>query len=396
MGDFEALLDGFNSGNLVLPTADRRNIVDLANAIAYLIDVPDVPSSPNSAILADLIGPTEHLVLVAADGLGMNMIQQVESGFIARHVVDTLSTVFPSSTPVVFTSLATGLWPNQHAVMGWFTHYSEIDCVATTIRFVRRSDQKPLDELGLSTTEVFGETPLIQDSPRDSLSFLSPEEIAGSPFSNHTYGEEAQIGFKRFSEAANMVIHRLQSASGPTYTFLYTAVVDTLAHRYGVGHERVLEAIRALDRDVERLAVALPRDARLVMTADHGHLDSGTKYEIWPSDPLVTLLNREPWGDDRVSQFDVASGRGAEFENEFTRRFGEDFYIVSITDAERLHLFGPGEISPIARNRIGSYMAISKGSATLRYRYEGSHNHSQLAGHSGLTPDEMFVPMIVS
>ncbi len=398
MGDADALQAAFDSGDLVRPSADKPNIVDLGNALAYLADVPDAPSSPNSAALADLIGPARHLVLVAADGLGMNMVEQVDGGFISSHVVETLCTVFPSSTPVVFTSLATGLWPNRHAVTGWHTYYRETDCVGTTILFMRRSDKKPLGELGLSPTDAFPVPPLIQDSPRDSLSLLSPTEIANSVFSNYAYGEGAQQGFGELSQAADMIAQRIRGASGPTYTFVYTPVIDTLVHEHGVGHAKVLEATRALDRDVERLAAALPQDARLVLIADHGALDHGEEYEIWPADPLTSLLNKEPWGNGRAVQFffDVASGKGREFEKVFARRFGDDFYLIDIADAEWLNLYGPGELSPLTRDRVGSHLAVSKGAATFRYWYEGSSGHPQLAGHSGLTPDEMLVPLMVS
>ena len=396
MTDTQTLQAALDSGELVHPSAGGRNIVDLANALADLTDLPDAPSSPNSAALADLIGPSRHLVLAAADGLGMNMVRRINGGFISNHVVDTLRTVFPSSTPVVFTSLATGLWPSRHAVTGWFTYYRETDCVGTTIRFIRRSDKKPLSELGLSPSDAFPAPPLVQDWTRDSLSVLSPKEIANSVFSTYTSSGGAQRGYDSFSQAVDMIVQRVTGARAPTFTFVYTPVIDTLAHEHGVGHAKVLEAARALDGDVERLAAALPRDARLVLTADHGLLDHGMVYEIGPSDPLVAFLNNEPWGDARAVQFDVKSGRGPEFEEEFSRRFGDDFYLISVADSERLHLYGPGELSPLAKSRIGSHLGVSKGAATFRYRYEGFEDHPELASHSGLTPDEMLVPLMVS
>ena len=396
MSDIHALQAAFESGELVHPSSGRRSIVDLANTLAYITDVPDAPSSPNSEALADLIGPCTHLVLVAADGLGTNMVQRVDGGFISSNVVDTLSTVFPSSTPVVFTSLATGLWPNRHGVTGWHTHYREIDCVGTTIRFVRRSDKKPLGELGLSPTDAFPVPSLLQGSTRDSLSIRFPKDIVDSAFSVYTSGGKSRAGCKGFSQAVDMVVQRLANARGPTYTFVYTPVIDGLAHEHGVGHEKVLEATRALDSNVERLAAALPGDARLVLTADHGLLDSEKAYTISPSDPLVGLLDREPSGDSRAVQFNVIRGRAPEFEEVFSRRFGDCFYLISVNDAERLRLYGPGALSPLERGRMGSHLAISKGAATLRYLYESSKDDPQLASHSGLTADEMLVPLMVS
>ena len=116
MSDVDALLSAFDAGELLMPSVDVPNIVDLGNAISRLAGVEGTQPTPNSHAIEDLIGPSKHLVLVAADGLGMNTVESMDRGaFIPRHVVQTLQTVFPSSTPVVFASLATGVWPSTHA-----------------------------------------------------------------------------------------------------------------------------------------------------------------------------------------------------------------------------------------------------------------------------------------
>ena len=401
MSDADELLAAFDSGELLRPSPDVPNMVDLSNAIAGVSGLEERDTTLGSRAIAALIGRPKHLVLVAADGLGMNTVRAMaEDAFLPSRVATELRTVFPSSTPVVFTSLATGQWPGAHSVIGWYMYLSELDCVATIIRFERRTDDKSLAELGLEREQAYPVPSQMARFARGTLSLL-PEVISGTAYSTYTAGGTAQRGYKTLHAAVDAVLsHASDSGEEPTFTYLYTPAIDFISHEAGVGHKSVQAAAEELDREVERLAGSLPKDSRVVLTADHGLLDidKAHDYKIEPSDDLPTYLRREPWGDGRALQFDVAEDKKALFEQIFRSLFGEAFYLISTDDAERLALFGPGAISPLTRNRLGNYMAVAKGPGSIYYRYpkgEESKFH-MVSAHSGLTPDEMLVPLVVA
>ncbi len=79
-------------------------------------------------LLRDLIGEPRHLVLLLVDGLGLRMLEQRPADSVLRRLLAMeLRTVFPSTTASAITSLATGEWPAQHAVVGWWTHLPVLD-----------------------------------------------------------------------------------------------------------------------------------------------------------------------------------------------------------------------------------------------------------------------------
>ena len=85
------------------------------------------------------------------DGLGMNVVDAEHgAAFLGGHTAAELMTVYPSTTPTVLTSYATGLWPSQHGVPNWHLYLEEIDAVATIIHFIRRSDNRDLASLGMT------------------------------------------------------------------------------------------------------------------------------------------------------------------------------------------------------------------------------------------------------
>ena len=77
MSDVDSLLDAFATGELLRPTSGVPNIIDLSRALAILAGGEGIQSTPSSSALADLIGPSDHLVFILADGLGIHLIEEL-------------------------------------------------------------------------------------------------------------------------------------------------------------------------------------------------------------------------------------------------------------------------------------------------------------------------------
>ncbi len=400
MSDVDDLLAAFDSGRLVRPSADAPNIVDLANVVIRLSGSDRPEPTPNSARIADLIGTPDHLVLVIADGLGLSAVRTVgRDTWIRDHLAGELRTVYPSSTPVVFTTLATGTWPAAHGVPGWDIYLSEVDCVATIIKFERRSDRRQLTELGMSEEQAFPVGSLVGGPSYEALS-IKPQSIVDGVYSRYWAGSAAQQGYKSVSGAVDTTIRRVRQAKGPTLTALYIPDVDTAIHELGSYHPQVKTVIQGLDREMRKLSEGLPKTATLVITADHGLSDAADSdtHQIEPHDTLVGYLRREPWGNKRIVNFDVHEDNIDRFEQHFKSRFGEWFYLLVVDEAEGLELFGPGPMAPITRRRLGTHLAISRNTPVIKYKYPTTKPDPRvsISHHSGLTSDEMLVPLVIA
>jgi len=112
---------------------------------------------------------------------------------------------------------------------------------------------------------------------------------------------------------------------------------------------------------------------------------------------LAEALVRPPSGDARVLFFHLRDGDRDAFENVFRKRFGERFLLVSVEDALGLGLFGPPPASPELSARLGDLMAVADGVNVIEYVWAGgtSRTLSSIAHHSGLTPAELRVPLVL-
>ena len=399
MSDRERLIAAFDSGELLRPSPEVPNIVDLANALPVVAD-SHASSSPVIDSIADAIGPVDHVVFVMVDGLGLNVIDEEHgAAFLGAHVAAELMTVYPSTTPTVLTSYATGMWPSQHGVPNWHLYLEEIDAIATIIHFTRRGDDKDLASLGVTPEQAYPEPSIVPGLAWPSAGIV-PEEIGATPYSSYCRGHTPHHGYKGLEDAAGAVLKRVGEAEGSTFTQVYIPHVDAASHEYGIDHDTAKQAVSGVDTWFAQLASLLPANVAIVASADHGLLNTPDEevHEIEPDDELVKHLAHEPWGTGRAMMFQVRGDRTTEFEAGFRERLGHDFYLLETGDALELGLMGPGPVSQITRRRIGSHISISRGSPVIDYKYprDEQDGHKSVASHGGLTPDEMRVPLIVA
>ena len=400
VGGADRLRRAFATGELLRPTDDVPNLVDLGRAVASASGAPVALRTRGAELLRDLIGEPSHLVLLLVDGLGLGLLERRSPTSTLRRLLATeLRSVFPSSTASALTSLATGEWPARHAVVGWWTHMPTIDAAAVLLHYQRRSDRRPLDELGITPAQAFPTAPLIAQADRDTLSLL-PREFVDSPYSRYASGGGPRRGYLTLRDAVDAVIERTRSAREPTFSYVYTPRIDSIAHEAGTGHPELDSAVAELEEVVEHLAVGLGAGSRLLVTADHGHLDApvGRRHPLRPGSILDALQRVPPSGDPRAVYFHLRPDGAAKFHENFEGRFGNEFALLSVEELEEMELLGPGPLGDEARRRVGDAVAISLGASILGMPgVTGGRAWLAFSSHhSGLTPAEMRVPLLIA
>ncbi len=399
MNDSERLLAAFSVETLIQPNAERLNIVDLARALAKAAGVDGIGDAPGSTDLIGRIGQPDHLVFILADGLGLNLVNRLpDDSFLKRNLSGELRTVFPSSSSVALTSLATCEWPSRHGVTGQWTHIPELAATAGLLQFKLRQNGHSLLSTGVTPEAAFPMPALIATFDRDVLA-LYPEKLVGSVSTAYFCGGVPHHGYHGLRQGVDAIVHHVEQATGPTYTYLYASRIDLEAHHYGVAHHAVDAAVRELDHELRRLERKLAGRARVVLTADHGLLDAATSQRFFfrPSSDIFAHLKAPPSGDSRVMYLHTKHGAEEEVRHRLRARLDERFFILTREEAAQLELFGPGPLSETTSARIGDLIVLSAGADTIEYIPSDKLNRVPAVNshHSGLTPAEMLVPLIL-
>jgi hypothetical protein len=388
------LLAWFDTGALIRPDATAPNTVALARAIASRCGVPDVELSPPTRRIAEAIGPAEHVVFVMADGLGMNLIERLPDDALFRtNLVMEMQAVFPSSTAPAVTSLATGCWPAEHAVPGWFTYLPDDALIATILPFIERFSSRPLAEMGVNVERALPTPSWLPRFAHQPRCFM-PAYITGSVYSNYFSDGEPQVAYDRLSDAVAAIAARIDGAATPTYSYLYVPHIDSAEHDHGPYSEVVDKTLHMVQHNIERLAEQTSRRARIIVSADHGltHVERIAQHEIKDGDPLLDLLRLPPSSEPRVPLFYAREGATEEFAAAFRARFGATHALLTIDEVDELRLLGPEALAHETRRRMGDFMALSATADAIGYKPDAP----MLGYHGGLLPEEMRIPLIIA
>lgn len=331
--DVEQLLTEFESGRFVRPDSALRNPVSLARAVSAQAGYDRWSGDTVADEIGRQIGQPDHIVMVVADGFGMNFVSTLpESSFSRSNLAWQQPAVFPSGTGPNMTSLYSGEWPAEHGFIGWWMYLPQIEEPTTVYEWVRTSDGAGLESLGVRPDDVFLSKPLAPSINIDFL-LLMPEPLKDTIPTRHTATGGAPVqGYGSLTETAETVAHRVQSAKGKTLTILYWANVDSMAHRHGVSAPETVSEVQAFDAAMGELSAALNGNTRMIVTADHGHLDVPGFVELVPGDPLAQLLKCSRSGDGRVNHFHVRDEQQERFTAGFVERFGDEFLLLSTNE----------------------------------------------------------------
>lgn len=244
------------------------SICDVLPAAGALLGVP---GTEDRLGLIDRVGHVDRVLVVLVDGLGWHLLPELAAdGALLASVlagdagrVSQLSCTFPSTTPTSLVSLGTGAMPGEHGILGFTVNVPGTDRVLNHIRWRDDPPQGQWEPLptwferltwaGISTRAVL------------------PEWFIGSGLTAAAY-RGAQFHPTRASDDyAQLVIDEVRGAPGLVYA--YTSDLDTAAHLFGIGSSQWHEAGRSVDSLLTRLVEALPPDAALLVTADHGGLN---------------------------------------------------------------------------------------------------------------------------
>ena len=401
--DLIASLDDEFEG--IIPEHDAPNHAALGFALGNTLGVLDPlifddATQSAGAKFEGIIGEPDHIVFLLLDGFGMNFVETLpEDSYLLRHIAMTMCSTLPTSTGPNLMALATGRWPGTHGNLGWDVHIPRLGERIQPLTWRLTRTGQPLHEVGFSPLEMLL-TPMIPFRNLGSYAFVVNEDLAGSA-TTQMYGQSDTIAFSYDDEPIPRIVESvldvIDNAKGKTFTYVYWTEVDSAAHTYGVAHPITRSAVLRATALVGWLGTALDGKARLIATADHGHLDSPD--EVWatltPSSTLSQYLTCVPAGEPRTLFFHVEPGVDDAFQEMFQEELGDRFVLMESDTAVDLGLFGPPElVSTAARARMGEFFVLSRGRWSI-YASDSEEGRALQSMHGGITTAESIVPLIV-
>jgi len=340
-----------------------------------------------------------NIVLLVIDGLGYHYLTGPGRGsLLESHCIDRLTSVCPSTTATAIPTFLTGLPPQQHGFTGWFTYFSELGSVLTVLPFHNRLGQVSIDESMLSPADLSGVGSFFQGMQVSGHAFM-PDWIAGSVF-NRAFSGEARIHpFSGLHGLSSGLLQLLARIEGRNYISAYWPGFDALAHEHGVASGQVQEHFNQIDDLFSELVSGMEgTDTALLVTADHGFIDISPETAIQLADhpALAETLVVPLCGEPRLAYCYVHPDRQQRFEEYVRENLASQADLFPSRQLLDEGWFGKGTPHPRLRDRIGHYALVMKENFIIKGQIPGERPHRHIGVHGGVSPEEMYVPLICS
>ena len=336
---------------------------------------------------------SDRWVVLLVDGLGaLNLAAAAEEApflmsLVAGEHSTTVTSGAPSTTATSITCLGTGLAPGQHGIVGY--------------AFRNPVDGGYLNALtwapGLSALDVQPRLTAFERLARQGVSItsVSPARFAGTGLT------EAALRGARFHSVPDEEDHpsRIQwtadgaSAGDKALVYLYERSLDHTGHGQGWQTDAWRTVLRRIDALVRDLRAALPDDVRLLVTGDHGMIDSPPDRWVVAEDVPgltddLTLLA----GEGRFRQLYCAPQHADAVAARWAKALGERAWVVQREEAVTSGWFGP--VDRRMAERYGDVLVVLRDDWAVMTRTQPKE-FGLVGMHGSLTEFEMRVPVLV-
>ncbi len=353
--------------------------VNLASSLlAHFGAAPEHATLP--ALDALLNKQYKNIVLMLFDGMGMDVLSRhlPEDGFLRAHVARELSAAFPSTTVAATTTIESGNTPIEHAWLGWTLYFDEIGKSVDVFLNTEQGTKQKVAEYSVVRSVIPYRTIF------DKLS------ATGNVTANYV-GQFSGIRIDTLDGLFDTAL-RLCKAPGRQYVYTYWGEPDHTMHDKGVTPPEVGDILRDIESRVRAFCGQVGEDTLVMLTADHGLLDTTPVY-LCDHPELVSALLRRPTVEPRAAAFYVKEEYMESFPELFRAAVGDAYLLMPSDEAISRGLFGDGAPHEKARGYLGDFFAIA---TTEKSLYWDRNDHGFIGMHAGLTEAEMRVPLIVA
>ncbi|MEO3784475.1 nucleotide pyrophosphatase/phosphodiesterase family protein [Actinocorallia sp. B10E7] len=361
--------------------APRYGEAALADLSASVLASLGVPGGANVLGLPEL--PRACVLLI--DGMGWELLREHpgDAPFLSSLAGRPLTAGFPATTVTSLSSLATGLPPGAHGMLGTLV---SVPGEGRLLNCLRWDDGRTDPQAFQSRETVYSRA----EAAGVASSYLASGAYMGTGFN------QAITRGARYVPADSMgqLVARAEEAlreGERAHVTVYHSDLDTTGHMFGSGSKAWRYQLRFVDLLAERIAEILPPGTALYVTADHGmsnpadKVDADTRTELREG---VALLGGEP----RARHVYTEPGAAGDVLACWSEVLDGKAWIMTREQAIEEGCFGG--VDPALLPRIGDVIAVPYGDLAVIASREHPIEALMVGMHGSLVPEEQLVPLL--
>ena len=367
----------------------------ILNLITSMLKYYNVETNHTSLPILDekLSKNYKNVVFIILDGLGEHLINKISpNGFFKQNDIDCITSVYPSTTTAALTTYYSGMPPYESGWIGWSQYFKEY---GRAIDMLSHRESYKGDDFKDARIDVF-ETLVNYTTIFEKIEKASPNVKAYEIMPSYSDKKSKRsIRADSIDEICDAILSVCNTQDN-NFILAYSDNPDGLFHKYGCTSQEAQDFVLYAESSIQNLSKQLSDDTLLIISADHGHKDINTVYNILDYPELQDCLIIPASLESRSLAFWVKEDRKKDFEKLFKEYFGDDFLLLTKQEFLDKHFLGFGNKHKKIDDFIGNYFAISVSDSIIKLEtYLTEPKKVKKSTHCGLTKDEMEVPLIV-
>lgn len=400
---------------IIYPAYWGQSILNIPSSICHWLGVPALESPMlMPQILEAVQGEYQRVVLILMDALALHRLQRWMADGTApiwqelsqQGLLAPITSITPSTTSAALTTFWTGRSAAQHGITGYEMWMKEYGIIANTILHAPitfKNDVGSLERAGFEPEKYLPFPTLATHFTSHCIHTYAMQHhsIARSGLSKMLM---KQADIQTYNTAADLWINLRKTIehkpNQKSYFWVYWSEVDHFGHLYGPDDERTAAEFSHFSQAMqhlflERLNPALRKDTLLILTADHGQINTmpQARYELRNHPDLLQHLHLYPTGENRLAFFYTKPEEKEAVRQYIFSTWPGEFSVVDSNHAAKAGLFGPGTQHPGLQDRIGDLIAVAHKNA---YFWWADKDNPLTGRHGGLHPEEMLVPFLAA
>lgn len=379
--------------NIVMPNYNHCVLGTISSILKhYNVETEHNSSEKLDKILSEK--QYKNIIFLVLDGLGEHILNPISpNGYLKKHQIDLVTSVYPSTTTAALTTYYSGRPPYETAWIAWSQYFKEygraLDMFSHNESYMREPLKKPL-------LDVF-KTIMKYDSVFERIESASPDVKA--------YEIEPDYAERRALRSINannideiiMNIKDLCNLPDRKFIFAYSDNPDGILHKYGTSSDEAKSFILESENKIKEMCNNFDEDTLLIISADHGHKDIEHAYTLLDYPEIQECLIMPASLESRILTFWVKDEMKESFVERFNKVFEKEFWLITKEDfLDKYHFLGYGNKHAKIDDFIGNYIALSVAGSMIRLEtFLAEGKPIKKSTHCGLSKEEMEVPIFV-
>lgn len=370
----------------------------ILNLITSILKNYEVETKYNGLEIIDklLKKKYKNVVLAIFDGMGENILtHNSPNGIFLKNKIDTITSVYPSTTVAAMTTYYSGRPPIETGWITWSQYFKEYGRNIDVLLEKDTYTGEKLEVKNLKISDIIGYK-TIYEQIEEQNGNIKTYEITPS------YCVKKGKTTITADTIENMCKNIIELCKNNENKFImaYNDNPDGVNHENGCYSQETKEFILEAEKEFEKMINELKgTDTLVIISADHGHQNISETIDILELEEIQECLTMPATLEARTVGFFVKNNKRKEFEDTFNKIFKDKFILYSREEFLENNFLGFGEKHKKVDDFIGDYIAIAISDTRIRLgtylSREMKKPDESKSIHSGLTRNEMEVPLIV-